>query len=154
MTKKAKPARKHKSAVLGSLLQDINPLDKAKVEQKMILAARIADLMEEKGYGKKQFAEKLGKSPSEITKWLSGVHNFTTDTLTEIAFWLEVTVQELYAPRQVEVIYKLHAQVTRKAAPRPSYMNQSCDFFKSLTEYHPAEPKNVWVAGNRAHIIN
>lgn len=30
---------------------------------------------------KRQFAEALGKRPNEITRWLSGEHNFTISTL-------------------------------------------------------------------------
>ena len=37
--------------------------------------------MREKGLNKKQFAEALGKRPNEITRWLSGEHNFTISTL-------------------------------------------------------------------------
>ena len=37
--------------------------------------------MWEKGLNKKQFAKALGKRPNEITRWLSGGHNFTIATI-------------------------------------------------------------------------
>lgn len=45
------------------------------------ISDRIYDLMQERGLSKKQFADALGRRPSEITKWLSGQHNFTIATL-------------------------------------------------------------------------
>ncbi len=54
------------------------------VERKMRIAARIEDAMNQAGLTKTQFARLMGKYPSEITKWLSGTHNFTSDLLTEI----------------------------------------------------------------------
>ncbi len=45
------------------------------------ISDRIWRLMNERGLSKKQFAEALGRRPSEITKWLSGQHNFTIATL-------------------------------------------------------------------------
>lgn len=47
----------------------------------VLIANKIESLMREAGYSKKQFAEQLGRRPSEITKWLSGEHNFTIATL-------------------------------------------------------------------------
>ncbi len=49
------------------------------------ISDRIYELMTEKGLTKKQFAESLGRRPSEITKWLSGQHNFTVATLGKIS---------------------------------------------------------------------
>lgn len=49
------------------------------------IAHRIESLMRENGYTKKQFAENLGRRPSEITKWLSGEHNFTIATLSRLS---------------------------------------------------------------------
>lgn len=63
-----------------------------KVAAKMRTAARIADAMEAAGLSKSQFARKMGKSPSEITKWLSGTHNFTIDSLQEISAVLGVEI--------------------------------------------------------------
>lgn len=45
------------------------------------ISDRICELMNERGLTKKQFADALGRRPSEITKWLSGQHNFTIATL-------------------------------------------------------------------------
>ncbi|MDE6301228.1 MAG: helix-turn-helix transcriptional regulator [Muribaculaceae bacterium] len=45
------------------------------------ISDRIYELMRERGLSKKQFADALGKRPCEVTKWLSGQHNFTIATL-------------------------------------------------------------------------
>ena len=60
------------------------------VERKMRIAAHIEDAMNQAGLTKTQFARLMGKYPSEITKWLSGTHNFTSDLLTEIEVTLGV----------------------------------------------------------------
>lgn len=49
------------------------------------ISDRIYDLMQERGLSKKQFADALGKRPSEVTKWLSGQHNFTISTLAMLS---------------------------------------------------------------------
>lgn len=49
------------------------------------ISNKIACLMKERGLSKKQFAEALGKRPCEVTKWLSGQHNFTLATLSMIS---------------------------------------------------------------------
>ncbi len=41
--------------------------------------------MQEKGLSKKQLADAIGKRPSEITRWLSGEHNFTISTLAMLS---------------------------------------------------------------------
>lgn len=48
-------------------------------------AAQIKDAMDAAGLSRKEFAEKMDKSPSEVTRWLSGNHNFTSDLLAEIS---------------------------------------------------------------------
>ncbi len=49
------------------------------------ISNRLDALMHEKGLNKKQFAEALGKRPNEITRWLSGEHNFTISTLAMLS---------------------------------------------------------------------
>lgn len=61
-----------------------------KLKSRMMIAAKIADVMKERGITQKQLALKLGKKPSEISRLLTGMHNFTHDTLFEIGYALEV----------------------------------------------------------------
>lgn len=77
-------AREYDSPLLASLLAEITPEEHARTQNQMMMSAHIADAIEAKGWTKKTFAEKIGQSPSVITKWLSGSHNFTLDTLTDI----------------------------------------------------------------------
>lgn len=74
--KKVTKARKYNSSKLKELLDEVTPLEMEQTKNKMQLAARIEDLMRAKGWNKSQFAEKVGKHPSEITKWLSGTQNY------------------------------------------------------------------------------
>lgn len=49
------------------------------------ISNRLDWLMKEKGLSKKQLAESIGKRPSEVTRWLSGEHNFTIATLAMLS---------------------------------------------------------------------
>lgn len=55
------------------------------VDMEMSVSNRIYELMTKKGLSKAEFARSLGKRPCEITKWLSGQHNFTLSTLAMLS---------------------------------------------------------------------
>lgn len=71
---------------------DINSLDYKKTSNKMNIAVMIDEGIKAKGYKYKDFASRLNRTSSEISKWLSGTHNFTIDTLTEIEEELNITL--------------------------------------------------------------
>ena len=48
------------------------------------ISNRIDTLMRQRGLNRKQLAEALGKRPNEITRWLSGEHNFTLATIAKL----------------------------------------------------------------------
>ena len=77
-----KKARVYNSPIVDSILSNISKEELEITEGKMRLAMKIADAIKAKGFDKKSdFAKKLKKQNSEISKWLSGTHNFTTETL-------------------------------------------------------------------------
>ena len=99
-------ARKYNSSKLQELLDEVSPLEMEQTKTKMKLAARIEDYMRAKGWNKSQFAEKVGKNPSEITKWLSGTQNFTVDVLTEIASTFDIELTALFGKHPIPVVYR------------------------------------------------
>lgn len=61
---------------------------KYEIELSFAISNKIDALMKERGLSKKQFADQIGKRPSEITRWLSGQHNFTLSTLAMLSAFL------------------------------------------------------------------
>ena len=70
---------------LRELLGDITPEERAEARLSLQISNRLDFLMQEKGRSKKQLADAIGKHPSEITRWLSGEHNFTISTLAMLS---------------------------------------------------------------------
>jgi transcriptional regulator with XRE-family HTH domain len=74
------------------------------------MAAFFAREAEERGITKKVIAERLGKDPAQITRWLSGPANLTMDTLSDLLFAMEA---EPEPPRIVKWADK----------PKPNYFD-------------------------------
>ena len=70
---------------LRELLVDITPEERAEARLTFQISNRLDLLMKEKGLSRKQLADAMGKRPSEITRWLSGEHNFTISTLAMLS---------------------------------------------------------------------
>lgn len=81
---KPKSAEEHTSKALDDLLNEITPREQARTDNKMLLAVKIDEARKAKGWSKQVFAQEMGQHPSVISKWLSGTHNFTSDTLWDI----------------------------------------------------------------------
>ena len=60
-------------------------VESAIIARRKRTAEEILDALEASGMSRKEFATKMGRQPSEVTKWLSGKHNFTSDLLAEIS---------------------------------------------------------------------
>ena len=102
MTNKAKT---HVSLILEDVLSNISNTALMQTERKMLLAIKIADAIKNKGYSKSEFAKKINKNNSEISKWISGTHNFTFDTLImlEIELNIKLINSEIETKRKSKV---------------------------------------------------
>lgn len=63
-----------------------------------LLAEKISIAMKEKRYNRQQFAQVMEVHPSIITRWLSGDHNFTVETLFEIEEHLDIQLIAIDKP--------------------------------------------------------
>ena len=65
---------------------------KAEFELSFAIATRIDEVLKRKGMTQRELAQRLGKRESEVSKWLTGRHNFTTNTIARISLALGVPI--------------------------------------------------------------
>ena len=70
---------------LEEIFNEIPPAKREETRLSFAISNRIDALMKEKGLNRKQLAEAVGKRPNEVTRWLSGEHNFTISTLSMLS---------------------------------------------------------------------
>lgn len=68
---------------------------KREVSMSIDIALRIHDIMKENGINQKELAAKLKKNESEVSKWLTGNHNFTLATIIKLEIALGEPILEV-----------------------------------------------------------
>lgn len=76
---------KRMNVSFDDMLANTSPVIQQEMAMGFAVSNRIYELMTQRGLTKIQFAKALGKKPSEVTKWLSGQHNFTLRTLAMLS---------------------------------------------------------------------
>ena len=69
-------------------LSKVSDQTRAQFNLSFEIADRIDAILKRKGMTQKDLANKMGKRESEISKWLTGRHNFTTNTISGISMAL------------------------------------------------------------------
>jgi hypothetical protein len=101
----------HNSYLIDEIFESISPKEEKRIRQKMLLAAKIEDAMKAKGWNKTKLLKEMGqKNPSIATKWFSGTHNFTTDTLLDLQGVLGIKLINIEEVSE-EVVIKFHVVV-------------------------------------------
>lgn len=113
-----KRARIYDSPLLSSLLTEITPEEHERTVKQMMMSARIEDGIIAKGWSKGEFAKQIDQTPSTISKWLSGSHNFTLDTLTDIQRVLGI---QLLCVEEVKPVEKMVTMIKFQ----PLYINSN-----------------------------
>ena len=71
--------------ILDEIRGHISPDVKKQLDISVSLANRIYDILEAKGMSQKDLAKLLGKTETEVSRWLSGTHNLTIATIAKIS---------------------------------------------------------------------
>lgn len=104
-------AEEYNSSLIDEIFESISPKEEKRIQSKMLLAAKIEDAMKAKGWNKTKLLEATGqKNASVATKWFSGTHNFTHDTLFDIQEALGINLLSINETTE-EVIVKYHVIV-------------------------------------------
>ena len=71
--------------IMDEIRKTISPEMKMQMELSVAIANRIYDILEKKGMTQKEFAQLMGKTETEVSRWLSGTHNLTMATICKIS---------------------------------------------------------------------
>lgn len=71
--------------ILNEIRGHISPDVKKQLEISVCLVNRVYDILEKKGMTQKDLAKLLGKTETEVSRWLSGTHNLTIATIAKIS---------------------------------------------------------------------
>lgn len=74
----------HNNPLFQKCLDEIPEDQKAEFELNYRVAAMLTDLLEENGMSTHDLAQKLGKDDTEVAEWLTGRHDFTLRTISNI----------------------------------------------------------------------
>jgi transcriptional regulator with XRE-family HTH domain len=80
-----------------------NPEIDKLVEKNLAIANKIHEMLKERGLKPADLARLLNKKSSEISKWLTGTHTFTTKTITKIETVLKEDI--IHIEPQKEYVY-------------------------------------------------
>jgi len=101
------------------------------------IVIRIHELLESNGVSQKTLAERMGKTAPEISRWLSGEHNFTLKSLAKLQAELGGTILHIPHKTQFTNAYKsksTHTVITGINKKRNSDYNE--DYY--VTEGRPS----------------
>ena len=71
--------------IMDEIRSSISPEMKLQMEMSVSIANRIYEILEAKGMTQKDLAKRLGKTETEVSRWLSGTHNLTLSTICKIS---------------------------------------------------------------------
>ena len=86
--------------LMDEIRQTMTPEMKKQMELSVSIANRIYEILEEKGMSQKDLAHALGKTKTEVSRWLSGTHNLTTATIAKISVALGQDIIQVVRPRK------------------------------------------------------
>lgn len=96
------------------------------VNQSFDIVDRIHEILVKQGKEQKDLAKLLGKNESEISKWMTGTHNFTLNTLARIQAVLGEPIIQVVREKQVvkpTTIYISNSEFAMKLSNQTSLVS-------------------------------
>jgi transcriptional regulator with XRE-family HTH domain len=75
------------------------------IDKNLAITEKVRLELDAKGWTRVQLAEALGKSPSEVSKWLSGMHNLTLKSIIKMETALGIDLIHCEPIKEYEYVY-------------------------------------------------
>ena len=109
-----------KKKIISQAFENINPENEKFISKNLDITEQIYAILEKNEWTQKDLAAKLGKTDSEVSKLLSGFHNFTLRSLAklEVALGEDIVItpkeaKEKLSPN-VSIVVKMAATLNNK----------------------------------------
>ena len=76
--------------LFDQIVAETPPELKKQLDMSFAIADKLDAALKERGLTQKEFARMIGHTQAEVSRWLSGTHNFTLATLAKISVALGV----------------------------------------------------------------
>lgn len=114
-----------KNSLFDQCVANVAPEVMKEVSLNVDIANRIYDLLKEKKMTQRDFAALMGKRESEISRWLTGSHGFTTTTLAKIAAVLGEPIVMVKKDPQVQYVFvPIQSYITLSERFGGTYVNK------------------------------
>ena len=91
--------------LLSKAAKKVNKNNKQFVSKNLDISQQVFEILSRKGWKQKELAEKLNKQESEVSKLLSGLHNLTLRSITQMEVVLEEDI--IVTPQKsIESLFK------------------------------------------------
>ena len=101
--------------IMDEIRSTISPEMKLQMELSVAIANRIYDILDAKGMSQKEFAQLMGKTETEVSRWLSGTHNLTMATICKISVALGEDIIRVVAGYSTESSHEYVSMVAEEA---------------------------------------
>ena len=78
--------------LFDQIVAETPPELKKQLDMSFAIADKLDAPLKELGLTQKEFAHMIGHTQAEVSRWLSGTHNFTLATLAKISVALDVNL--------------------------------------------------------------
>ena len=82
-----------------------NPEIERFVDKNLAITEKVRLALEQKGWKSLDLAKAMDKSPSEVSKWLTGMHNLTLKSITKMEIALGVDLINVEPVKEIQYVY-------------------------------------------------
>lgn len=120
-----------KNPLFDKCVANVAPEVMEEVSLNIDIANRIYDLLKKKNMTQREFAALMGKRESEISRWLTGSHGFTTTTLAKISAVLGEPIVEVKKAHELKYVFvSTQGFITPSESYDGTYSSQSYSYFR------------------------
>jgi ribosome-binding protein aMBF1 (putative translation factor) len=82
-----------------------NPEIEKFIEKNLAITEKVRLAMENKGWKSQDLAKAMNKNPSEVSKWLTGMHNLTLKSIIKMEVALGIDLMHTEPVKEYEYVY-------------------------------------------------